>query len=187
MVLLKGRDIFFSKRTDYQALFPAGARMSLLPWILKKNTFDPSPERVKIALISVSTVILNILGSPVITLQFEMIFLWESIAPPPIYFKHFTCHNIIAKPPKTTNTHSRIQILIINSSITHICTVFVLITQSLGRYELIIRFSSEKSAREGTDGRFIFYILYIIYKISKSGAAALYIPEIIHTSRIPTL
>ena len=59
----------------------------------------------------------------------------------------------------------------------------------LGRYELIIRFSSEKAAREGTDGRFLFYILYIIYKmkISKSGAAALYIPETIHTSRIPTL
>ena len=30
----------------------------------------------------------------------------------------------------------------------------------LGHYELIIRFSSHKYARDGTDGRFLFYILY---------------------------
>ena len=43
----------------------------------------------------------------------------------------------------------------------------------LGRYELIIRFSSETVARKRADGRFIFYILYIIYKqkIAKFGAA----------------
>ena len=48
----------------------------------------------------------------------------------------------------------------------------------LGRYKLIIRFSSDEFAKDGAGGRFIFYILYFTYKLiwANIGAVVSFIP-----------